>query len=135
MAALETSYDADTDGRCASSAGLSAKSRRLIFNTAPVKIALNIQRGDGHPHVDVDGTLQIDGKYFPSRDVSVDGFSVQLTRDDDAVARATIEDDGAFSFREVTPGHYGVKFYTKRIGFHLRPVSLSLQPIAGGFEG
>lgn len=110
-------------------------SRRLVFNTAPVKIDLEIQRGSAEERIDVDGRLQINGQFFPRRDISANGFSVRLTRDDDEVAAATTAHDGAFAFREITPGRYGVKFYTRRLGFHLRPVALYLPPAEGAVEG
>jgi hypothetical protein len=134
MAKSQTAPSAEPTHRSAPDSELAVKSRRLVFDTAPVKIALHIHRGAKASQVDVDGTLQIDGKYFPSRDIAVNGFSVQLVRNDAAIADSTIENDGAFCFRQVTPGRYGVKFYTKRMGFHLRPVSLSLSP-AGAIEG
>lgn len=122
-------------GHAPRSAGaLAETSRRLVYNAAPVEIALDISRSGHESSVDVDGQLQIDGKYFPSRDVSVNGFGVQLLQGKAAVAQATTDEQGSFAFRAIKPGSYGVRFHTERLGIMLRPVVLSLQSVQPATE-
>jgi len=106
-------------------------SHQLVFSTAPVEVALNVHRRVRDACVDVDGRLSINGKFFPRRDIQVNGFNVQLLQGTSAIADTTTDHLGAFTFEAVTPGRYSVHLHTGQLGIMIRPVKLGVLTAQG----
>lgn len=106
-------------------------SRRLVYSTDPVEVALDIRHRGRDANVDVDGKLSLKGRFFPERDINAGGFRVQLLEGSSPVAASTTDSGGSFTFRAVAPGRYSVHLHTDRLGITIKPVKVSAVPVPG----
>lgn len=115
---FDSNLQAATTGvRSAATEGLQ---RQFIFATDVAEIAVNVRASEHGRRLDVLGQV------FPSTDVALDEFVVQLLHGGEEVVLTGVDELGEFTFSAVPSGEYEIVVSSDRFEIILKPVHLQL---------